>query len=272
MHESSTARAIYTQDPNGKCGCRDDPRYGKHCRVASGSHAGTCKKMTSSEERAPDGSCLPAKGYCIRRWVMKADHTFDTQPVLAGKEPYADLAVGADKVSCACDKKQGYCFSKVNNKCERFDLNDKFLTNDPSHSGHRRRTPAHALQKPPAPTKILVNGTAENTWFGIDKNQMCVQSTSPFVGQGCRIWRSNHKCKKMLGLAAVRKNHIRSCAQEARAEKRCYRGPKHSSVIMVRSFDRLSGVQMCYCSIDACEETKPDNKWNTVVCGKTDDE
>lgn len=210
--------------------------------------------------RGPSGLCVfdqKATNWCLPRWHLEGSPGFG-RGVRAGSN--LQHVVASDGVSCACNKKLGYCFDKGSNKCALYKM-------DPN-------TPRRL---PPGSVQTMIDGEygvqMADGWLGSDKNNMCKAYPHPFTGEGCRTWRTQSKCKNLLGLHAVEMPVIGNCAKLAEKNKECYTGKGHGKIVVI-PYDAFSGrtaVHMCFCAKDACTEYDsivPDTKYNTFVCGK----
>lgn len=204
---------------------------------------GTCASPGHDYHRGYHGHCYANKNMCIKRWILNNINPVrvDTQHVL-----------GSDGKSCACNKANGYCFSKVANQCESF----------------KARSPD---VYPPAGKKMLLNNTMTDVYFGADKNNFCTHGSSPFAGEGCRMWRKNHKCGDMMGLHTVHKPMVENCLKLAEEEKKCYTEKGGGKIILLDSsymtHKNRNSVTMCFCSVNSCADEHPHANYHTFACG-----
>jgi len=201
------------------------------------------------------GECLMTSDKCIKRYLMGKDGKYNNEPVSIKSQTW--LKVGSDGTSCTCNEEAGYCFSKLTNGCERF----TFIP------GKQRKDGVKYL--PPEAKRILIKGKYNNIWFGSGEDNFCTESTDPFTGPGCRIWRKNHQCKGMIGLHAVaRTNRIEDCLKLAEAEKKCHTLNGGGKIILLPASSSHS-MQQCFCSTNACSDnhTHPNGHYQTFACG-----
>jgi len=257
-HEDRYKRTYERDDTDGHCKCKDTRNS---CRLES---TGLCTRTSSYYEMGYHGICvLRSQFFCIKRWVLGVDGQYNGDFInYRDGRNNGKYMLGSDSRSCACNKEAGYCFSKDTNECERFEWSS--LQGSLRHSN----TGTSAVGVPGS-LDIFYKNAMQKVWFGSGDKNFCNAETHPFTGEGCRTWRKEHKCDKMLGLAAVKAPAPENCMELAKAEKRCYTSRGGGKIVLLPSHMRVNHVIMCFCSTNACvDEAAPHAAYHTFACGQ----